>query len=99
MRRPRALVRKVAAVPEDQRVVLRAVQPAELRAVQLVERRVVRPEEALRVVQPVPARQAQLEPVRQAQLEPRVLLEQRVPQARWQVRSPGSSALLALSVR
>ena len=91
MRRPRALVLKVAALQEARLVGLQVVQPAELQGVQ----QVVQLGEALQVV-PLAV---QPEPVRQAQLEPRVLLEQRVPQARWQVRSPGSSALLALSVR
>ena len=66
MRKPRALALKVAALQVGRREVLQ------------VELQVVQPAEALQVVplavQPVP--------VRQAQLEPRVLLEQRVPQAR-----------------
>ena len=87
MRRPRALVLKVAA-PQEARlvglqVVRQAVQPAELQVVQ--------PGEVPLAVQP--------EPVRQGRLEPRVLLEQRVPQARLLVRSPGLLALSAWSVR
>ena len=85
MRRPRVLVLKVVA-PQEARlvglqVVPRVVQPVELQAVQ--------PGEALQVV-PLAV---QPEPVRQAQLEPRVLLEQRVPQVRLRVRSPGLLAL------
>ena len=95
MRRPRALVLKVAALQVGRLVELQAVQPVELQAVQPVELQVVQPAEALQVVplavQPVP--------VPQAQLEPRVLLEQRVPQARLLVRSPGLLALSAWSVR
>ena len=87
MRRPRALVLKAAAPQEVRLVELQAVQPVELQVVQ--------PEEALQVV-PLAV---QPEPVRQAQLELRVLLEQRVPQARLLVRSPGLSALWVWSAR
>ena len=91
MRRPRVLVLKVAAPQEARLVELQVVR----QAVQPVELQVEQPAEALQVVllavQPVP--------VRQAQLEPRVLLEPRVPQARWLVRSPGLSALSAWPVR
>ena len=91
MRKPRALVLKVAA-PQEARLV---VQPAERQAAQLVELQVVQPGEALQVV-PLAV---QPEPVRQGQLELRVLLEQRVPQARLLVRSPGLLALSAWSVQ
>ena len=91
MRRPRALVLKVAALQEARLVGLQVVQPVVRQAVQPVELRVVQPGEARQVV-PLAV---QPEPVRQAQLEPRVLLEQRVQQARLLVRSLG---LLALSV-
>ena len=87
MRRPRALVLKVAAPQEARLVGLQVVQPVELQVVQ--------PGEALQVVPLV----VQPEPVRQAQQEPRVLLEQRVPQARLLVRSPGLLALSAWSVQ
>ena len=89
MRRPRALVLKVAALQVGRREEPQVVQPAELQVVQPAELQVVQLAEALQVaplaVQP--------EPVRQAQLEPRVLLEQRVPQVRLRVRSPGLLAL------
>ena len=86
MRRPRVLVLKVAAPQVGRRV----VQPVERQ----VERQVVQPVE-LQVVQPVEAQQVvplavQREPEQQ---EPRVLLEQRVPQVRLRVRSPGLLAL------
>ena len=61
------------------------------REVLQVELQVVQPGVALLAVQPVP--------VRQAQLEPRVLLEQREPQARLLVRSPGLSVLWVWSAR
>ena len=95
MRRPRALVLKVAALQVVRREVLQVVQPVVRQAVQPVELQVVQPGEAL---QGVPLA-VQPEPVRQAQLEPRVLLERRVPQARWLARSPGLLALSAWSVR
>ena len=89
MRRPRVLVLKVAALQVGRREVPQVVRLVELQAVQPVELQVEQPAEALQVVllavQPVP--------VRQGQLEPRVLLERRVPQARWLVRSPGLLAL------
>ena len=95
MRRPRALVLKVAALQVGRREVPQVVRLVELQAVQPVELQVEQPAEALQVVllavQPVP--------VRQAQLEPRVLLERRVPQARLLVRSPGLLALWASLVR
>ena len=95
MRRPRELVLKVAALQVGRREVPQVVQPAERQVVQPAEPQVEQPGGALQVVplavQPVP--------VRQAQLEPRVLLERRVPQGRWLVRSPGLSALSAWSVR
>ena len=87
MRRPRALVLKVAAPQEARLVGLQVVQPVELQVVQ--------PGEALQVV-PLAV---QPEPVRQGQLELRVLLEQRVPQARLLVRSLGLLALSAWSVQ
>ena len=111
MRRPRALVLKAAALQVGRRAVPQVVQPAELQVVQPAELQVVQPAELqavqpveLQVVQPVEALQVvplavQPVPVRQAQLEPRVLLEQRVPQARLLVRSPGLLALWASSVR
>ena len=84
MRRPRVLVLKVAALQVGRREVPQVVQPA--------EPQVVQPGEAQRVaplaVPPVPVR-----------LEPRVLLERRVPQARWLVRSPGLLALSAWLVQ
>ena len=92
MRRPRALVLKVAALQEARLVGLQAVQPVELQAVQPVELQVVQPVEAQQVV-PLAV---QREPEQQ---EPRVLLEQRVPQARLLVRSPGLLALWVWSVR
>ena len=74
MRRPRALVLKVAALQVGRREVPQVVRLVELQAVQPVELQVEQPAEALQVVllavQPVP--------VRQARLEPRVLRE---PQA------------------
>ena len=87
MRRPRALVLKVAAPQEARLVGLQVVQP--------VEPQVVQPGEALQVV-PLAV---QPEPVRQGQLEPRVLLEQRVPQARLRVRLLAWSVLLVWSAR
>ena len=87
------LVLKVAALQVGRRVVPQVVRLVELQVVQLVERQVEQPAEAPQVVllavQPVPVRQA---------LE-RVLLERRVPQEPWLVRSPGLSALSAWSVR
>jgi hypothetical protein len=91
MRKPRALALKVAALQVGQRV----VQPAERQVVQPVEPQVVRPAEARQVVPLV----VQPVLVRQAQLEQRVLLEQRVPQVRLLVRSPGLLALSAWSAR
>ena len=95
MRRPRVLVLKVAALQVGRLVELQverqAVQPVELQAV----RQVVQPGEALQVV-PLAV---QPEPVQQAQLELRVLLEQRVPQARLRVRLLAWSVLLVWSAR
>ena len=99
MRKPRALVLKVVVQQVGRREVPQVVQLVErlveLQAVQPVELQVVQPAEALQVVplavQPVP--------VPQAQLEPRVLLEQRVPQARLLVQSLVLLALSAWSVR
>ena len=103
MRKPRVLVLKVAALQVGRREVPQVVQPAELQVVQPAELQVVQPAE-LQVVQPGEAQQvAPLAvppvPVRQARLEPRVQPVQRVPQARWLVRSPGLLALSAWSVR
>ena len=83
MRKPRALALKVAALQVGRREVLQVELQVELQVVQ--------PGVALLAVQPVP--------VRQAQLEPRVLLEQREPQARLLVRSPGLSVLWVWSAR
>ena len=79
-------------------MVLQAVLQVVLQAVLLVVLLVVL-HVVLQVVLQVVLLVVQPEPVRQAQLEPRVLLERRVPQARWLVRSPGLLALSAWSVR
>ena len=86
---------KVVALQAGRRAVPRVVQPAERQVVQPVEPQVVQPAEAQQVVPLV----VQPVLVRQAQLEQRVLLEQRVPQARLLVRSPGLLALSVWSVR
>ena len=94
MRRPRALVLKVAALQVGRREVPQVVRLVELQAVQPAARQVVQPAEArqvvllvvlLLVVQPVPVRQVQL--------------EQRVPQALWLVRLLAWLALSAWRVR
>ena len=95
MRRPRALVLKVAALQVGRREVPQAAQPVELQAVQPVELQVVQLVEALQVVRLV----VQPVPVPQALLELRVLLEQRVPRVRLLVRSLGLLALSAWSVQ
>ena len=91
MRKPRALVLKVAALQVGRREVPQVVQPAERQVVQPAEPQVVQPGGALQVVplavQPVPVRQAQLE-----------LREQRVPQAPQARLLVRSLVLLALWV-
>ena len=111
MRRPRALVLKVAAlqvgrreVPQVVRLVeLQAVQPVELQVGQPVELQVVQPAEALQAVPlavlRVLVRQAQLglEP---ELLEPELLQEQRLAlQEPWQAQLLGLWGPLAWLVR
>ena len=111
MRKPRALVLKVAALQVGRREVPQVVQPAELQVVQPAELQVAQPGEALQVV-PLEALQVvplavQLVPVRQAQLglepellEPELLQEQRLAlQEPWQAQLLGLWGPLAWLVR
>jgi hypothetical protein len=90
MRRPRALVLKVAALQEARLVGLQVVR----QAVQPVELQVVQPGEALQgvplAVQPEPVRQAQLG------LEPELLGPELLQEQRLALQEPWQAQLLGL---
>ena len=102
MRKPRALVLKVAALQVGRREVPQVVQPAELQVVQPVELQVVQPVElqvaqpgeALQVVplavQPVPVPRAQLG------LEPELLGPELLQEQRLALQEPWQAQLLGL---
>jgi len=94
MRKPRALVLKVAALQVGRREVPQVVQPAELQVVQPVELQVAQPGEALQVVplavQPVPVPRAQLG------LEPELLGPELLQEQRLALQEPWQAQLLGL---